>query len=115
MIMKEVRNWPKQAVNHTNIEQVKIDLFQMQIIVHAHMITTVITLFATNLNFMVHHGIARVWKNLLVSYPTMLTMIYLLTLIVVYVVPFNPSTHRSVQVNEIFKITFFIFIFIRCL
>lgn len=110
--LAKLKNWQKQTVNHTCIEQFKTDSFQIQIIMNVYMVITAITLFFFDVNFMTHFGFPRVWKQWLATYTAMFTIVYLTTLMLVYVLPISPQPlpiGGSAQVNEILEIFIFYF------
>jgi len=88
--LAKLKNWQKQTVNHTYIEQFKTDSFQIQIIMNVYMVITAITLFFFDLNFMMHFGFPRGWNQWLGTYTAMFTIVYLTTLMLVYVLPISP-------------------------
>jgi hypothetical protein len=107
-----LKDWQKQTVNHTYIEQFKTDSFQIQIIMNVYMVITAITLFFFDLNFMMHFGFPRGWNQWLGTYTAMFTITYLTTLMLAYVLPINSQSlpiGGSAQVNEILEIFIFYF------
>ncbi len=112
MTTMELKQWQKQNLNHTNFEEIKMELFRIEMIMNGSTLIMLSTLFFLDLSCIGRSGIIQLWreKNFLRSRFILCTIFYLFFAGIFRIIPFDLlllPNKQYFEVNEILKNFFF--------